>query len=691
MFRTVTRICIVIIAAVFLLPMGCVPATADILLEGVEMALDTAETPDPPSSDETPATSWGSLSVALLPEDAESAGARWSIDGGKTWRRPEDTLVLEEGDVNITFSGIIGWKTPDPMQVTISGDSEARAAGVYAPLTASVKIAIDGPAEAEWSLNPGKPGGYTKSDGLLEGLLPGDYVVSFTEVVGWLKPSDMMVSLAPGGTEELYAAYIPTGSITIEIDGPEEAGWRLDGPWLKSGASLDGLAPGEYTVSFRATSGWNTPNAETVVIDAGEGIFISAFYARIGGAARAGTSTRIETPEEQTPPGPSGGYVVVPDLYASSPHTAHMPPDDGPAMPTPPDPFIQETDEDPDVPEPVETEEDQVIVDDEAEVDDPGKIEDRLVGNPGIGPIQEPEPQEDDEDPAPGEAAEPVFSLLDFNKTENARLASLISNRRRILDLGPGQRSQIRVLTADPIPALESRGITDEELLVLSGKLASLITRDAEGNEASPLTLIADSFKFQPVEEDLAGRFLTVSYTLTVYHSSLSAADPKLAERIKEAIESGEPMNEVLLREIRIFKAVGEGENIRLFDLVKCATRSGHPLGAFFTSHTSGPGVEGFFDARERDSAYVINFRALLFDGAARNPDKAVQPFQEGWFIFLDGLKDGIFSDPIILAVPSPNSDPEENTNGCQLLPGGTGTGTLLLLLPLLIVVLRRP
>ncbi|HOO89014.1 MAG TPA: hypothetical protein PK442_15005, partial [Synergistales bacterium] len=224
---------------------------------------------------------WGTLSVSLLPEGARTAGARWSADGGKTWRASGEKILLANADTTVTFKSLVGWKTPETIPVRISNESGAQAAATYVQLTGSIRAEIDGPEGARWSIN-GK--GEFLSGNMREGLVPGDYTVSFSDVVGWLKPENASVSVSSGATAAVSAAYVRTGSVRVTINGPAEARWTIGEKInLPSGTLIEGLAPGEYTISFSEVALWNKPEDLTITLASGALLRAGASYAAKNG------------------------------------------------------------------------------------------------------------------------------------------------------------------------------------------------------------------------------------------------------------------------------------------------------------------------------------------------------------------------------------------------------------------------
>ena len=91
----------------------------------------------------------------------------------------------------------------------------------------------------------------------------------------------------------LVASFtIPTGSVQVNIvpAGAVSAGaqWQVgSGPFQSSGAIVNLLSVGSYTVNFKAVSGWTTPVSQTVTVNANQTTVISGTYSQIPGPAPA--------------------------------------------------------------------------------------------------------------------------------------------------------------------------------------------------------------------------------------------------------------------------------------------------------------------------------------------------------------------------------------------------------------------
>jgi len=77
------------------------------------------------------------LIVTIQPAGAVSAGARWSIDNGKTWKDSGTVLDnVSPGSITISFSTVTGWTTPAGETVTVAaGETVTVAEGETATAT----------------------------------------------------------------------------------------------------------------------------------------------------------------------------------------------------------------------------------------------------------------------------------------------------------------------------------------------------------------------------------------------------------------------------------------------------------------------------------------------------------------------------------------------------------------------------
>ncbi len=222
----------------------------------------------------------GSLTVTIGPAGAVTAGAQWNVDGG-AWRNSGATATgLSAGSHVVAYKEVTGWTKPANQTVTVTANQAATASGVYTAVaqngTLAVNItppaAVD--AGASLCLTVGTSS-VCKSSGTAT-IAAGTYSGWFTDVTGWTKPGNQTVTITANQTTTVSGTYsqaVTTGSLTVTIlpAGAVTAGaqWRLDGgDWRDGGATLEGLATGSHTVSFKPVSGWTTPGDQAVAITA---------------------------------------------------------------------------------------------------------------------------------------------------------------------------------------------------------------------------------------------------------------------------------------------------------------------------------------------------------------------------------------------------------------------------------------
>jgi hypothetical protein len=235
----------------------------------------------------------GSLQVTITPQGAIDAGAKWRRVATSTW---QDSGVTESGilvgQYTVEFSDVAGWTKPGNKTVTINQGQTANTSGTYAPQTGFLVVtilpqaAID--AGAQWQVDGGgwRSSGYTETD-----LLTGQHTVTFSEVVGWNKPTNRTVTISKGKTTGITETYTQqTGSLTVTISpqGAIDAGakWRRTGTstWRDSGVAESGIPVGQYTVEFSDVSGWTKPANQPVTISNGQTATASGTYTPPGGS-----------------------------------------------------------------------------------------------------------------------------------------------------------------------------------------------------------------------------------------------------------------------------------------------------------------------------------------------------------------------------------------------------------------------
>ncbi len=151
----------------------------------------------------------GSLTVAIKPAAAASAGGAWNVDGG-AWRTSGTTISgLTVGQHTVAFNNVTGWTAPASQTITIANGQTTAAGGTYAQLIDSLRVTISSLAAvhagAQWQVD----GGVWQNSGVtVNGLTVGRHVVGFKEIQGWKAPADHTVTIAKGQITTSIGAYL---------------------------------------------------------------------------------------------------------------------------------------------------------------------------------------------------------------------------------------------------------------------------------------------------------------------------------------------------------------------------------------------------------------------------------------------------------------------------------------------------
>ncbi len=208
--------------------------------------------------------------VILTPDTA-----KWSLDGGVTWLDSGTTQACTMGDaLNVTYSPVVGYFTPDPEVVNIDAavvvrnvayaqpviTATAGAGGAIAPAGA-VTVAV-GDSQT-FTITPNTY--YNIADVLVDGVSVGAVATyEFTNV-------DANHTIDASFAKQL------AGSLTVTLEGAVADGrWSIDGgvTWYASGYTLSGFDAGQYLLEFLPVSGYKIPAPQQIA--AAEGAVLTA-------------------------------------------------------------------------------------------------------------------------------------------------------------------------------------------------------------------------------------------------------------------------------------------------------------------------------------------------------------------------------------------------------------------------------
>jgi uncharacterized repeat protein (TIGR02543 family) len=184
----------------------------------------------------------------------------WSGDVGGTGNPVTITMT---GNKNVTANFASGDPTLGTVIVTIQ------------PLTAAT-------AGVTW-------GGFNGNDFRASGSsytgAPGTYFLSLHTVDGWVGPSTVVALLVAGQTTNVTVTFTQDttpGLLTVTLSPPDAvtmgAKWHANGGAAQGSGATASLAPGTYTVTFDAVSGWTAPLSQLVTVQRAQTTVVSGDY-----------------------------------------------------------------------------------------------------------------------------------------------------------------------------------------------------------------------------------------------------------------------------------------------------------------------------------------------------------------------------------------------------------------------------
>ncbi len=217
---------------------------------------------------------FGDLTVTITPAGANTAGARWTVDGGAEQVSGATVTGLSVGNHTVSYKTIAGWTKPGDEVVAIAEGANSTS-GTYVQQVGSLQVTIlpagAVSAGAQWRVDGGD---WQNSTATVGGLTLGSHTVNYKDVTGWDTPVDESVTITEGATTTTNGTYVQQGGIKVTILPPAAvtagAQWNVNGgAWQNSEATVSGLSPGGYTVNFKAITGWDAPASAAVTVSAG--------------------------------------------------------------------------------------------------------------------------------------------------------------------------------------------------------------------------------------------------------------------------------------------------------------------------------------------------------------------------------------------------------------------------------------
>ncbi len=230
-----------------------------------------------------------SLRVTLLPAEARTAGAAWSVDGGPSNASGDTVPDLAPGPHTVTYMPVSGWTPPTNETVILTNGVNTAIVRTYL-MNGRLRVAIEPAgaraAGAQWAVDGGP---WLNSGTVASNLTVGLHTITFRTITHWLAPSPQAVTINENAETSLLIWYTEiTGGIRayIEPEAARVAGarWQVDGgPAQSSGALVTNLPLGSHLVSFTDIPPWITPAAVWVDLTNAAPVVLTGTYSQVTG------------------------------------------------------------------------------------------------------------------------------------------------------------------------------------------------------------------------------------------------------------------------------------------------------------------------------------------------------------------------------------------------------------------------
>lgn len=242
----------------------------------------------------------GSVEVTIEPgEVATNDNARWHlVEGTNTAQQASGTVLpgVATGVYTVTFTDLTGWRTPDDSTITVVHAATTSITSDYVRKVGSISVDMQPPeavtAGASWQLTSGPETGWQTNAAVVTDLPVGEYTIVFTNLAGWLQPSNRTVEVSDGAQTNVTAEYLeilPTsGAVFCAIapTGAVAAGaqWRLttgtETDWRNAGSGLL-VDTGDYRMVFRSVEDWMRPGYVDLEVTGGSYTDVNAVYTNL--------------------------------------------------------------------------------------------------------------------------------------------------------------------------------------------------------------------------------------------------------------------------------------------------------------------------------------------------------------------------------------------------------------------------
>ncbi|MGE0083652.1 MAG: hypothetical protein AB7S75_04460 [Desulfococcaceae bacterium] len=203
------------------------------------------------------------LQVSILPQEAVTAGAKWSVSGTGIWRNSGDTAELAPGTYTVEFQTVSGWTKPVNQSVSIAGGETKTLTGTYTPVSIQkgfLEVAIT-PADAVTAGAQWAVGGTWYNSGAKAELSAGTYTFEFKALTGWIAPAPQSVTITAGQTKTAAGNYtkVPVNGFVSRTLSCYIAGSKL----TVSLSAAPAASVASYAVEDTPPAGWTVSNIST--------------------------------------------------------------------------------------------------------------------------------------------------------------------------------------------------------------------------------------------------------------------------------------------------------------------------------------------------------------------------------------------------------------------------------------------
>jgi hypothetical protein len=218
------------------------------------------------------------------------SSASWTVSGPNSYSNSgsgNQNLTVAPGTYTVTWGAVSGYNTPGSATVSVTNGGTATANGTYTEQSGTLQVRPS-LSSATWTVSG--PNNYFNNGSGNQNLTvaPGTYTVTWGAVSGYNTPPITTVSVTNGGTATANGTYSSTEqSGTLQVrPSLSSATWTVSGPnnYSNNGSGNQNLtvAPGTYTVTWGAMSGYNTPGSTTVSVTNGGTATANGTYSSTG-------------------------------------------------------------------------------------------------------------------------------------------------------------------------------------------------------------------------------------------------------------------------------------------------------------------------------------------------------------------------------------------------------------------------